>query len=95
MTALKWPLSMGALMGVAMPWMVHNGGADFGVAFIAAHVAIVLGGLAALFVFPTMRRRMKTVAAHARHAPFMVMGMVAGFAATCVVCFLIGGQHWT
>jgi hypothetical protein len=92
----KFPLLMGGMMGLMLPWMMHmeNGGST-GLAFVFAHLALVAGmAFLALFI-PTVRRKLHTLKKHISHFPLMGIGLVSGWVATCAFCLAIGGVHWT
>ena len=87
------PVAMGAMMGMMVPWMLHMD-ARAGIGFVLAHFAIVLFAASLGLLLPRLRRR---VFAHFRAAHVLRKGAGAafGFAATCLFCLAIGGQHWT
>ncbi len=87
------PCVMGGAMGLMLPWVLHMEGAG-GLVFVLGHVAALLMVAALALVLPRARR---LAAAHLRGGHMLRMGgaAVMGFAATCAVCLLIGGQHWT
>ena len=92
----KGPLGMGAMMGLMLPWMMHSDGRA-GLAFVAAHLAIIAVIGAIVLLWPQMRRRLAPVLHRPRlhHMIPMGVGLAIGLAATCVYCLTIGGQHWT
>jgi hypothetical protein len=86
------PLAMGGGMGLMIPFMLHDGGAD-GLVFVLAHgaAAILIGSLA--FFLPRVRQFAR---AHLSlgHVTKMGGGMVLGFGVICAYCLMIGGSHW-
>ena len=90
MTHARMALPMGALMGAAMPPMLHAMGAGAGLGFVLAHLAVGLAVAGLALVWPAAR------AFAARHRPTpamlgrMALGAVAGAAAVCVHCVVAG-----
>lgn len=95
MTVRAVPLTIGCLMGLIMPWMMHMGGGEFGMTFLLAHLVIVLAAASTALVFPALRRKVAHLASHATHAPWMVAGLAFSWGVTCLYCLTIGGLHWT
>lgn len=87
------PLGMGAAMGLAMPFMIHGNNAG-GLIFVLAHIAVFVALASIFLVFPGIRHR---ILSHFNRAHMMRMGggMAFGFAAICIYCLTVGGQHWT
>lgn len=90
MTHARMAVPMGLAMGAMIPAMAHGPLAGAGVAFVAAHVAVVAGVAALALVFPALR---SWAAAHrpSRAAlAWMGLAAVAGFAVVCTHCLVTG-----
>lgn len=89
----KMPWIMGGMMGLMLPFMIHNG---VGWGFVAAHVAvIVLLGLAVV-AFPKRPMWLSRILSHRpdiTHLTKMGVAMVMGFAIVCLACLSLGGVH--
>lgn len=104
MRRVPTPVIMGFAMGIMMPLMIHFMGADAGLWFVLAHVAVAL----ALAGIGLLAARLGKVSlpflrlAHhrpsARHFGWMAVGGVAGLSTVCALCvalFLTGAHTWT
>ncbi|WP_298429322.1 hypothetical protein [uncultured Jannaschia sp.] len=79
---------MGLAMGGMIPLMIHGPMADAGIAFVAAHVAVVAGLASLAFVAPRVRTWLAAHRPDRRMLRRMALGVPVGFAVVCAHCLL-------
>lgn len=90
------PIIMGGLMGVMMLWMLHGaltGGGVTGwalVAFVGAHVALVLVALAATVFAARLSPRVRDLMARVHRPSWRHVGAMSGSAAVVTAAIHVG-----
>lgn len=90
MTHTRMAPIMGLMMGAMLPFMLHGAMAGAGIAFVLAHVAVALGLLAAVLIFPAMRARLAKHRPNRRVFVLMTGAALVGFGLVCVHCLVTG-----
>ncbi|MFO6466007.1 hypothetical protein ACK8OR_16565 [Jannaschia sp. KMU-145] len=79
---------MGLAMGGMIPLMIHGPLAGAGIAFVAAHVAVVASLASLALIAPRVRTWLAAHRPDRRMLGRMVQGVAVGFAVVCTHCLL-------
>jgi Kef-type K+ transport system membrane component KefB len=88
MTHARLAPVMGLAMGAMIPAMAHGPMAGAGLAFVLAHVAVIVAAATGALLWPRLR---SWAAAHRPSGAMlgrMALGAVAGFALVCTHCLV-------